>query len=118
MVLTLICCAALAYHNPEDKLVFGLLGLTILLLGSVSFHCRSFALKVQDRTIILEENFRHYRLTGEPLNAKLKLEQIIALRFASDAEFPNLCNKAIEENLSNTQIKQLIKTWKADYLRA
>lgn len=118
MVVSLICCAVLAYQNPEGKLVFVLLGITTLLLGSVSFHCRSFALKVQDRTIIMEENFRHYRLTGQTLHPKLTVEQIIALRFASDAEFPTLCTKSVEENLSNTEIKQLIITWRADHLRA
>jgi hypothetical protein len=118
MVASLVYCMARALGNGEDKLLFGLLGFTILLLGSVSFHCRSFALKVQDRMVALEENFRHYRLTGSPIHPGLKLEQVIALRFASDDEFPQLCKEALEEKLSNAEIKKRVKTWKPDYRRA
>ena len=44
--------------------------------------------------------------------------QIIALRFASDKEFVDLTAKAVADNLSNKQIKELIKNWKADHDRA
>ena len=82
------------------------------------FLFRSFALKAQDRAIRAEENLRHFVLTGKLLDAKLTIGQIVALRFAPDEEFIELVKKAAEENLSNKQIKQLIKSWKADYHRA
>jgi hypothetical protein len=56
-------------------------------------------------------------LTGKPLDARLRLGQIIALRFASDAEFPALAQKAVEEGLSSKQIKAAIQNWRADYYR-
>jgi hypothetical protein len=59
-------------------------------------------------------------LTGKTFDEKereLKLGQIIALRFASDAELLNLMDRAIAENLSSKEIKQQIKNWKGDYLR-
>ena len=104
--------------SSGNRFVAGILMLMVVIIGSVSFHCRSFALKVQDRTILLEENFRHYRLTGNVLDPGLSPGQVIALRFASDDEFIELCKKSIEENLSGDQIKKLIKQWKPDYGRA
>jgi len=56
-------------------------------------------------------------LIGSPLPSGLKLSQIVALRFASDAEFPALATKAKAEHLSGSAIKALIKDWKADHER-
>ncbi|TMI62526.1 MAG: hypothetical protein E6H07_13995 [Bacteroidetes bacterium] len=81
------------------------------------WYARVFALMAQDRAIRAEENFRHYILTGKPLPTELRTRQIIALRFASDQEFPLLVKRAISENLSSKQIKGEIKIWKADHYR-
>jgi Family of unknown function (DUF6526) len=78
---------------------------------------REYTKKVQDRVVRAEENFRHYMLTGKPLDTRLMLSQIIALRFASDEEFVELSATAINENLSADAIKKSIKTWKPDVLR-
>ncbi len=93
-----------------------ILVITIILM-LVWFYARAFALKAQDRVILLEEKLRHERLTGKPLNNQLRPSQIIALRFAGDAEFPALCEKAANENLNAKQIKQSIQQWKADHHR-
>ncbi len=94
----------------------------IMIVGAVAmiglfWYARVFALKAQDRAIRSEENFRHYILTGKPFDKQLRMGQIIALRFASDEEFPALAKKAVEENLSQKQIKQAIQQWRADYNR-
>jgi hypothetical protein len=94
-----------------------LLVVVFLVLGILFWYARSFALKAQDRAIRAEENFRHFILTGKPLDAQLRMRQIIALRFASDAEFPALAKKAVEEKLSAKQIKQAIQNWRGDYHR-
>jgi hypothetical protein len=81
---------------------------------------RSYALKLQNRIILNEMRNRYFHLTGKTFDEKereLKLGQIIALRFASDAELLNLMDRAIAENLSSKEIKQQIKNWKGDYLR-
>jgi len=82
------------------------------------FLFRSFALKAQDRAIRAEENLRHFVLTGKMLDKNLTILQIIALRFAPEEEFATLTERAVKENLTNDQIKQAIKNWKADNHRA
>ncbi|MBL0046700.1 MAG: hypothetical protein IPP32_01175 [Bacteroidetes bacterium] len=82
------------------------------------FLFRSYSLKAQDRAIRAEENLRHFVLCGKLLDARLKINQIVALRFAPDEEFLPLAQRAVTENLSNTDIKKAVKNWKADYHRA
>jgi len=88
-----------------------------LILASVFWYARRFALKAQDRAIRAEENFRHFILTGKPFDARLKMSQIVALRFAPDDEFVSLAKKAVEEKLSQKEIKRSIKNWKTDHNR-
>ena len=78
---------------------------------------RMFALKAQDRAIRAEENLRHFALTGKLLPASLRIGQIVALRFAPDAEFLTVIERALTENLSGDDIKKAIKHWKGDYNR-
>jgi Family of unknown function (DUF6526) len=89
-----------------------------LILASIFWYARAFALRAQDRAICAEENFRHYILTGKPLPKDLRMGQIIALRFASDEEFPLLTQKAIGEAMRSSDIKKAIKNWRPDYNRA
>ena len=88
-----------------------------LVLIVLYWYTRVFALKAQDRAIRAEENFRHFILTGKPLDSRLRMSQIIALRFASDEEFPSLAKRAADEKLIAKEIKATIKNWKADYYR-
>lgn len=83
----------------------------------IYWYTRSFPLRAQDRAIRAEENFRYYILTGKPLPSDLRLSQIIALRFASDEEFPALVERARKENMRSKEIKQAIQKWKPDYHR-
>ena len=94
-----------------------LLVLVAVILLLSSYYTRIFSLKAQDRAIKAEENFRHYLLTGKPLSNDLLMRQIIGLRFASDEEFPDLAKKAVSESLSEKDIKESIKNWKADTYR-
>lgn len=83
---------------------------------------RVMALSVQNRMIRLEEKLRYERVLPadlKPRAGELALGQIVSLRFASDAELPALVRKVLDEKLDNRKaIKQLIKNWKPDYLRA
>lgn len=104
--------------NAGESLKPGLfLFVVTVVLFFLFIYARQFGLKAQDRAIRAEENFRHYLLTGKPLDSKLTIRQIIGLRFASDEEFPELAKKAAEENLSEEDIKKAIKNWRSDYYR-
>ena len=80
----------------------------------IYWYARRFALVAQDRAIRAEENLRYFILTGKPFDSRLRMSQIIALRFAPDDEFPALAKKAVEENLRSKEIKAAIQKWKAD----
>lgn len=88
-----------------------------LIVTITVFFLRSFVCKLQDRIIRAEENLRSFVLTGKMLDNRLTMEQIIALRFAGDEEFPKLCEETVKENLAPDVIKQFIKNWKADHYR-
>ena len=82
-----------------------------------AFYARVFALKAQDRAIRAEENLRHFLLTGKAMDPRIGIRQVVALRFAPDAEFPALAERAAAEGLGAVAIKQAIKNWRADEYR-
>jgi uncharacterized protein DUF6526 len=116
----LFAIAVTIHHWPQHWVLmiwFDLLSIVLvvsLVLGRVQ------ALRAQDRIIRLEERLRYQALLSpEDLtrSSKLTLRQIIGLRFASDAELPALINRALNENLSEKQVKQAIVTWRPDDCR-
>jgi len=108
----------LVNSSKENLYSASLLVVVSLILASLAWFGRQFALKAQDRAIRAEENFRHFILTGKPLDSRLRMGQIIALRFAPDEEFAILCQKAIDKKLKGIDIKKAIQNWRADHHRA
>ena len=102
-----------------DGLVGVLVALALLVFV---FNARLFALRVQDRVIRMEERQRMARLLPEDLQARIMeftLGQLVALRFASDGELPELARKVLADRITSGKvIKQRVKNWRADYLRA
>jgi cell division protein FtsL len=96
--------------------------LTAAALIMLMFYARLFALKVQDRVIRLEERMRLEKLLPDDLKPRIgefTSGQLVAMRFASDAELPALARKVLTDKIqSGKAIKQMVQNWRADYLRA
>jgi cell division protein FtsW (lipid II flippase) len=120
LLLVLIGSCVNLYKSWGDHNRFysaSLLVVISVILFLLAAFVRTFPLKAQDRAIRAEENLRHFVLTGKLLDSGLRMSQIIALRFASDAEFPTLAQQAVEKNMGNKEIKQAIVMWKEDNYR-
>jgi Family of unknown function (DUF6526) len=93
-----------------------------LALLLAALYGRMFALAVQDRLIRLEMQLRLQGLMPVNLRPRIPeftVNQLVALRFASDAELPGLAGKVLVENLQDRKtIKRMIQNWQADDLRA
>ncbi len=96
-----------------------LLAVGLILLA---YYARVFALTVQDRVIRLEMTLRLERLLPAELRPRIgefTVGQLVALRFAGDAELPELARKVLSENLADrAAIKKMIRDWRPDLLRA
>lgn len=112
--------AALVHHGGWDwehaahlSASFGLVGLF--------WYSRSFANRNQDRIIRLEERLRMHRVLPDDLKPHIDeytTGQLVALRFASDAELPELARRVRDEGLTDGKvIKGLIRDWRADHHR-
>lgn len=102
----------------EQSLLWMAFAGNFLLLAWLSYMVRQhYALTNQNRIVRLEMRFRYYVLTQkrlEKLESQLTFQQLAALRFASDEELPALTERALNENLSPSDIKSSIKNWVYD----
>lgn len=119
LLFHLIWQIVMLYYYPSwDRTESVLFAVTLILL---SLAARMQALKAQDRVIRLEERLRYKELLPKDLAEKaahLKTSQLIALRFASDEELPELVQKTLTGEFKNTkEIKLAVKNWRGDYLR-
>jgi hypothetical protein len=93
------------------------LGLVALLVAA-----RMQALTVQNRVVRLEMRLRLATVLPPDLAARvgeLRLRQLLGLRFASDAELPELVRRALAGELASADaIKREVKSWQPDHLRA
>jgi len=112
------------YHFRESDLRDNIHSFLLILLAvafvTAILKMRLYSLKVQDRIIRLEERLRLMQLLAEPLRSRipeLTEDQLIGIRFASDAEVPNLVERSLNEKLSRKDIKKAIQNWRADYWR-
>ncbi len=72
------------------------------------------------RIILLEMKVRAAELLTPEQEARLAAltrKQIVALRFASDAELGELVDRAAREQMTPDQIKRAVKQWRADLYR-
>ena len=117
IVAVILSIISLVRHPGLDSTLWLLLAIGLFLTAE---RARSYALKAQDRVIRLEERMRLSMLlpaADRPRVAELTEPQLIALRFASDAELPALAMRALNEGLTKKQIKASIQSWRADTCR-
>jgi hypothetical protein len=120
LLLTFIGSLVNLYYSWSDReRLYSAALIVAIMAGLFIFFAlvRVFPLKAQDRAIRAEESLRYYILTGKRIDPRLTMQQFIGLRFASDAEFPPLAQKAADENLSSKAIKELVKNWRPDHDR-
>ncbi len=95
-----------------------LLAISILL---IFYYLRAFPLAVQDRLIRLEERLRLREVLPPELHDRIheiRPGQLIALRFAADAELTGLVQRVLDgELVSRQSIKKQIGDWRADDYR-
>lgn len=115
LFLNLIAAVVHLIRHPSLHMVwFLVLSLTAIML---LFKIRLYAMKVQDRVIRLEERMRLQALAPSEWHTqiyRLSIDQLIGLRFAADDEVVELAKHALEQGLNRKQIKQRIKSWRAD----
>ena len=117
-VLVAIVALSLEWFDIGGRLMFAA-GLAALIAAVIVLLLisRLYTTALQDRIIRLEMRVRAAELLS-PLQqaalSRLSKPQIVALRFASDAELPALLERAQREHLTADQIKRAIKDWVAD----
>ena len=119
LMLNMVWAAKVAFRAPATA-TFIAAG-TAVALVLLSFFARTFALKVQDRVIRLEMRRRLRELLPaavHPRIVELTAGQMVALRFASDAELPALVEAVLRDRITDRKaIKLMIRNWTADDCR-
>ena len=118
-LLNVLNAVRLVWVAPSLGTGFALIVAVALLMTALL--ARIMALKAQDRVIRLEMRLRLREVLPPDLQSRiveLTPEHFIGLRFAGDAELPDLVRQALGGTLTTTKdIKLAVKDWQADHLR-
>jgi len=117
VLLILTVVNVVRHYDRLDAWILLLIGILVPVAVPL---IRLNSLKVQDRLIRLEERLRLQALLSAQLSSRigeLTESQLVALRFASDAELPGLVGKVLAANMKAADIKKSIVTWRADTFR-
>ncbi len=121
LVANLIFSVIHMIRHREDAYFAGPWFVVLSIAAFIPFiKLRTYPLKVQDRVIRLEERMRLQALAPTEWHSQiynLTEDQLIGLRFAADDEVVSLAKQALEHNLTRKQIKERIKSWRADNWR-
>lgn len=119
LVINALYAAWLLIRNPGGLTLWQLIVAAALVM--VALAVRSHSTRVQDRIIRLEERLRLSRILPDDLRDRvddLTPAQMVALRFASDSEVPDLARRTLAGEFQTTaEIKRQVKDWRGDYLR-
>jgi hypothetical protein len=119
LLLNFIFAAVQLYRFRDlDHAWWLVLAAGLIVLGALA---RTNALRVQDRLIRLEERLRYQQVLPSTIVGSamaLPTGQLVALRFASDEELPELIQQVLDGKLmKGDEIKRAIRQWRADALR-
>jgi uncharacterized membrane protein YfcA len=110
-----------SYRDEDNRLLWILFSVLAFCILYLAIMLRQhYALGSQDRIVRLEFRLRYFELfagSSRAVEQKLSFSQIAALRFADDAEFKILLDRAVAEDLSADEIKKSIRNWQADNMR-
>lgn len=119
LIVLIVAVAGIITDNPRVVGVAVVLAVVGGLLAAV--NSRTYATKLQDRIVRLEMRLHLRQVLPDELAAdvmEFKLSQLVALRFASDDELPELARKVLDENITKgSDIKKMIRDWQADWHR-
>jgi hypothetical protein len=120
LALNAIIALRQLWQSPNPSTAFAFIVATALV--ALALAARLMALAVQDRVIRLEMQLRLRGLLPAPLCDRIREltpQQLVALRFASDAELADLVREVLDGKLATQKaIKLRVKNWQADWLRA
>jgi hypothetical protein len=105
-----------AVRQPLTAMSVGLVLLGAALVSGVAIT-RIYALRLQNRIIRTEMLIRLLRIGRDDDLPRLSMGQMVALRFASDAELAALLDRALAEQMKPDAIKRAVREWQGDYLR-
>lgn len=109
------------YFARDPRFITGWAIVVALALFLAILYLRFMPVRAQDRIIRFEERARLERLVPTDLRGRigeLTAAQLIAIRFASDDEVPDLTRRALSGDLKTQgEIKRAIRNWRADHLR-
>lgn len=103
-----------AFNEWLVVLAMGLVAAAVALRASILF--------VQNRLIGLEMRLRLATTLAPELRSRiseLSIRHLVGLRFAGDAELPDLVERCLRGELPTTDtVKRAIREWRPDYIRA
>ncbi|MBA3269193.1 MAG: hypothetical protein H0T71_01685 [Acidobacteria bacterium] len=118
-LVAIVCLVgAWAFGWPTHEAGTVSLSLSVAALVAIS---RLYTTRLQDRLILLEMKVRCAEVLPAGQDERLgelSPRQVVALRFASDAELGALLDRAIREHMPPRAIKQAITHWRGDHFRA
>ena len=120
LLLNFVNEARRAWRYPSEGAAFAaVVAVALFMLAVLS---RVQAVTVQDRVIRLEMRLRLREVLPPELHARINdiaPRQLVALRFACDAELPELVGDILGGKLQTAkEIKLRVKSWQPDWLRA
>lgn len=120
-----VICSIIGLFMVKSIAGLCLIGTGAVLIGGGAIAglvvCRGYSTKLQDRIIRMEMGLRLEKILPPDLHSEipnLTIPQLVGLRFASDAEMPDLVRKVVSGNIQDRKaIKKMVKDWQGDYAR-